>query len=137
MEAAAFKLKNDGEISPLFQTKDGIEILQRVSRKSAAYKPLSAVQAEVTAAVRQALFNRIFAADMERIQHEVKQSPEALAQFAQSKGAKRVDLTNAQLGKNAQAAHRALVQNPCSGRYIGYWGRVRKAERRAWLSSQS
>ncbi len=102
-EQVAFKLKNDGEISQPFQTKDGIEIVQRVSRKAASYKPLSAVRAEVEKAVRQTLFNRIFAADMERIQHEMKQNPKALEQFAQTKGAKRVDLASAKLGKDSNA----------------------------------
>lgn len=42
-ERAAFVLKNDGDISPVIQTKRGFQILQRAARKDAVYKPLKSV----------------------------------------------------------------------------------------------
>lgn len=100
-EQAAFTLKADGEVSQIFQTKDGFEIVQRVARKAATYKPMESVRAEIEKAVRQTLFNRLFSADMERIQHELGTNPQALEQFAQSKGAKRSELANVKLDKDA------------------------------------
>ncbi len=102
-EQTAFRLKADGEVSPLFQTKDGIEIVQRISRKPATYKSIETVRPEVEKAVRQSLFNRIFHADMERIQYELRTNPQALEQFAQAKGARHSEITNATLGRDVSA----------------------------------
>ncbi len=46
-EKGAFKLKEDGEISPLVETKDALVILQRVARKEATFEPLEKVRADI------------------------------------------------------------------------------------------
>lgn len=46
-EKAAFLLKQDGDISEPVVTARGVEIVQRVSRKDAEFKPLSSVKDEV------------------------------------------------------------------------------------------
>lgn len=63
-EKAAFLLKNDGAISDVIQTDAGLEILQRVHRKDAVVKPLSAVKAEIITKLETKKFKDQFHRDM-------------------------------------------------------------------------
>lgn len=73
-EQVAFGLKQDGDISPVVQTKNGFEILQRVARKPAVYKTLDAVKKEVETAVKAQRFQQIFGQGVTK---------DSLAQFVQ------------------------------------------------------
>ena len=83
-EQVAFGLKEDGAISPVVQTKTGFEILQRVGRKPATYKPLSSVRAEVEQALRNQQFHKEFGKGLTK---------QTLEQFAQQKRGAKTTIT--------------------------------------------
>lgn len=66
-ERAAFRLQKDGDISDIIPTRDGLEILQRVSRKPATYKSLSQVETTIKKAVSLQKFKLQFAEDVSKI----------------------------------------------------------------------
>lgn len=66
-EKAALLLRNDGDISDIFETKDGIEIIQRVSRKQPVYKGLAAVRAQVNEKLRAEKFNDLFRQEVDEL----------------------------------------------------------------------
>lgn len=59
-ERTALLLKKDGDISEVFETADGIEIIQRVGRKQPVYKQLAAVRADIERILRDEKFNQVF-----------------------------------------------------------------------------
>jgi len=66
-EKPAFLLTEDGAISKVITTKDGIEILQRVGRKNAVFKPIEKVTGEITNKLKQKKFKSLFAKDMDEL----------------------------------------------------------------------
>ncbi len=67
LDKAAFLLKADNDIAEPITTKRGIEIIQRVARKAAIYKPLASVSDEIKKAVATRSFKDAFAQDMATI----------------------------------------------------------------------
>lgn len=92
-EQEAFRLASDGAISPVFETKDGFTILQRVARKTPAYKPLESVRSQIIHKLRVEQFNYSFPHMIRRVvAQENKEQP--LADFARERGAKQQPITN-------------------------------------------
>jgi hypothetical protein len=85
LERAAFRLQEDGAISSLFMSDDGIELIQRVARRQATYKTLAAVTTEIENKLRNIKFAEAFATDMQQLIE--KQSLPAAQEFAQAKKA--------------------------------------------------
>jgi parvulin-like peptidyl-prolyl isomerase len=95
-EKATFRLKEDGEISPIVQTKDGLEIIQRVARRSAEYKGLAAVSSEIKNLLTNLEFKNRFDEDVERVLADAQQEPAVLGTFAAKKKAKQSELSLAE-----------------------------------------
>ncbi len=60
IERAAFRLQNDGDISDIITTNQGIELLQRVSRKAASYQSLNSVKNDIKALLLKQKFDEQF-----------------------------------------------------------------------------
>jgi len=63
-EKAGFLLRDDGAISQVVRTDEGFEILQRVARKDAEFRPLKSVKKEIRENVLGKKFRRLFSKDM-------------------------------------------------------------------------
>lgn len=83
-ERMAFRLQNDGDISDIIPTRDGFEILQRVARKPAVYKPLESVKNTIKETVFNQKFKSQFTDDVAKIlnQYNKEQREAALKEFA-------------------------------------------------------
>ncbi len=83
-ERAAFMLKNDGDISQIIATEDGLEILQRVNRTRATYTPLEKVRDNI----EQELVKQAFAKQFPKDVRALSRTPNAdeIEQFAQKHG---------------------------------------------------
>ncbi len=77
-EKAAFRLQNDNDISDVFSTNEGFEIIQRVARKPTTYKPLEQVSAEIKAAVKDQKFKTQFTEDVTKLLNKPKDQLEKL-----------------------------------------------------------
>lgn len=66
-EKAAFGLKEDGEVSSVVQTGNGLEIIQRVERRAPEYKKLVAVSSELRTALLAQRFKQRFELDIEKL----------------------------------------------------------------------
>jgi peptidyl-prolyl cis-trans isomerase D len=84
-EKAAFLLKNDGDISEPVATSKGIEIVQRVAKKPAEFKPFESVKNEIKELMITEKFKNEFS---EAISALIDQNnEEAFNKFAQDHGA--------------------------------------------------
>lgn len=92
LEKTAFALRRDGQISDIIATKDGLEIIQRVSRTPAIYKKLEHVKDEITEKLIKQKFKTKFVQDIPKVLRQVKTNLDALANFAQSKQAQEQDI---------------------------------------------
>jgi parvulin-like peptidyl-prolyl isomerase len=72
-ERAAFRLKEDGDISPIIKTADGLEILQRISRKPAVFQEIDAVKGDIKKILLAKKFSDRF---KEETQHLIDQQPQ-------------------------------------------------------------
>lgn len=101
-EQAAFRLKKDEDISDVITTGEGLEILQRVAKKPAVYKPLDKVSQEISYILRAKKFKSKFSDDVARI---LESDPEAIkekvAQFVEKKQAEKEIVTNKELDQKA------------------------------------
>lgn len=77
-DRAAFLLQNDGDISDVVVTDDGVELIQRVSKKPATFKPLSAVRNEIEKTLRAKKFKELFTKDMQAVVSSGMQEPAVL-----------------------------------------------------------
>ena len=82
---AIFALEKDGQISDIIRTEEGLEIVQRVARKTPKYKPLSSVESEIKKDLESKKFSSLFNLEAKKIVHEAKKDISALKDFAQSK----------------------------------------------------
>lgn len=80
-EVAVFMLKNDGDITNIFKSKDGFEIVQRVEKLPAVYKSLSEVETDIRKKLLSEAFKKRFTADVARLGK--KPSAEQIKRFAQ------------------------------------------------------
>jgi parvulin-like peptidyl-prolyl isomerase len=67
LERAAFRLQRDGDISGIVPTKDGLEIIQRVTRIPASYKSVAQVENTLKENVLIQKFKTQFAEDIAKI----------------------------------------------------------------------
>lgn len=67
LEQAAFRLKKDGDISPIVSLEKGYAIIQRVARKETEYKSFESVKKEITTLLQQRKFSSQFTAQANRI----------------------------------------------------------------------
>lgn len=91
-EKTAFLLKNDGAVSGVIHTKDGYEILQRVSKKMQAFKPLSTVIKDIKDTLTKKKFMERFASDMRSLIRQ--NSKDALQAFIKEKNGKESVVTD-------------------------------------------
>jgi peptidyl-prolyl cis-trans isomerase D len=68
IERTVFLLKEDGDISDIIRTSKGYEIIQRVHKKMASYKPLNMVHADIEKILSQKTFKEQFARDKQAIE---------------------------------------------------------------------
>ena len=66
-ERAAFLLPRDGAISEIVQTPRGYEIVQRIGKAPATFKPLSEVRSSIKKQLVKGAFNEKFTKDMKRV----------------------------------------------------------------------
>ncbi len=85
LERKAFMLSKDGEISNLFESADGYEIIQRVNKKAAQYKPLANVKNEIKNILLNQTFSREFNRDIKKLLHSEGYNHDLLYRFAQEK----------------------------------------------------
>lgn len=67
VEKAAFALKTDGEISPVIELPEGIEIIQRISRTPATFKSLDALRSQITKELTTQKFHKIVEVTLRRM----------------------------------------------------------------------
>jgi len=85
-EKAALLLKEDGDISNVIQTTEGVEIVQRVSKKLQTFKPLSQVEGEIREKLELRSFKEQFLQDMKDLLEEGEVGREALQAFIKKRG---------------------------------------------------
>lgn len=93
-DKASFVLKENGDISDVIQTKDGYEIIQRVDKKTAVFKPLSSVKKEIKEALAFQKFNEQFAREMRGMVEQSKRGEKDLAALLRSKGGQATPITD-------------------------------------------
>lgn len=114
LERVAFLLKDDGEISPVFRSNDGFEIIQRVSKKMRIFKPLSSVSGAIKTQLMKDRFRHQFMVDMKLLVDKRGDLDDHLASFvAQQSGKKK----NISLMSNdeSQLAHALFGINTVKG----------------------
>jgi hypothetical protein len=87
-ERKSFVLKNDGDISEVFQTENGIELVQRVDKKPMQFKPLSQVKNEIKQTLLHQAFAKAFSNDMKKIIDSTGIDEVALVPFLKEKKSK-------------------------------------------------
>lgn len=85
--AAAFALEKDGDISPIVKTKNGFDILQRISRKDAVFKKQADVVDTIAQAVKKEKFSKQFNLDGQRIVSQAADDVAYLQKFIADKKA--------------------------------------------------
>lgn len=88
-ERKAFMLKQAGDISEVFKTPEGFEIVQLVEKKPIQYKPLEAVKKEIEQILLQQAFAKEFSKDVKRLMGAPATNEQAIDTFAQSKSHKK------------------------------------------------
>lgn len=106
LEREAFRLKADGDISPVTAIKDGFVIVQRVARKEATFKPLAKVKGEVTKALKTKKFNTEF----------IKMANRVVRSQADDKKEKFDAFVKRHKGKEERVAAVARNEGPVAGR---------------------
>lgn len=87
-DRAAFRLKNDGDISPIFTTADGLEIIQRVEKTKPTYKELSEVAKDIKQTLAKQQFKTAFVQQANAAIAQGNQDPAKLERFIQEKNGK-------------------------------------------------
>ncbi len=85
-EKTAFLLKEDGDISNVIRTAEGVEILQRVAKKSQTFKPLSQVEKQIREKLELRSFKEQFLQDMKELLEEGEVDEQALQTFIEKRG---------------------------------------------------
>ena len=84
-EQSAFLLKKDGDVSNIFKSNDGFEIIQRVNKKPVVYKPLASAAHDIKQKLLAEAFKRQLTADIGRLSR--KPSKEQLETFVKQHNA--------------------------------------------------
>ncbi len=87
-EKAAFLLQKDGDISNVIRTGEGLEIVQRVSKKLPEYKPLNKVKQQIRDKLVNNKFKGLFTRDMSEVLDQMNTDQKALEAFIAQKGGK-------------------------------------------------
>lgn len=116
-EKAAFRLKEDREISPIAQTKDGLEIIQRLERRAIEYKSLALVRNEIRDLLTKQEFKRGFDEDMERLVHAATTNAAVVESFVQNKKAKQSVLKNIEKDDSLKGERLFKLKNGGFGYY--------------------
>lgn len=82
-----FGLEQDGQISELIQTEEGVELVQRVTRKAPIFKNLSDVEADIKKRLEAKKFQAVFPLEAKRVVRLLATKPESLHELAQQKQA--------------------------------------------------
>jgi len=90
----AFELRTDGEISEIFETSKGVEIIQRVAKKPIEFKPLKEVEKIIEQKIISQQFEKLFPINARRIIAEAVKNPEALTNFINAKKGTKKSLEN-------------------------------------------
>ncbi len=85
VDTAFEQLAQDHDISNVIKTEKGYEILQRLSRKSAKYKPLHEVQGHIEEKLLEEKFAKRFKQDAERLVGHAGYNKEALTSFIEKR----------------------------------------------------
>jgi hypothetical protein len=80
-ERAAFRLRTEGEISPVVKTKHGYEVIQLVQRVQASEKPFESVKNDIAQQLRAKRSLAALRADLEQLIHAVREDAQALDRF--------------------------------------------------------
>lgn len=86
LERVAFMLREDNEIAEPFIDSEGVELIQRVSRKPATYKPLAAVQNDIRHLLSMRKFQELFVEDMRPIMDQADLNEQELKAFVEKRG---------------------------------------------------
>lgn len=89
-EKAAFRLKEDGQVSPAIQLQDKVVILQRIARKDATHKTLAKVKDDIIRLLIEQKFKLIFAKDVSPLIHGG--NPEQLEAFVKQHNGSKAEL---------------------------------------------
>ena len=84
-EYTAFLLAKDGDISQIFKSADGFEIIQRVSKTSQSFKELAYVESEIKTALTAQKFQNQFNRESKSAITKSKNDAGILSQFIQQK----------------------------------------------------
>jgi hypothetical protein len=80
-ERAAFRLRTEGEISPVVKTKHGYEVIQLVQRVQASEKPLEVVKNDIAQQLRAKRSLAALRGDLEQLIHAAREDNKALDRF--------------------------------------------------------
>ncbi|HEV2602005.1 MAG TPA: peptidylprolyl isomerase [Candidatus Babeliales bacterium] len=117
LERTAFLLKKDGDISEVITTKNGLEIIQRVSREPVVYKTLAAVTPEIEAELIKQKFAQTFVKDVERILKK-ENAVDGIATLIKEKKGQQERYADLEKGASRVANELFELQNDQYGVYI-------------------
>jgi len=89
IEHVAFLLKEDGEISGVFRSTEGFEIIQRVSKTMRTFKPLNTVAADIKKILTGAAFKKQFLSEMKALIARPGDIDTHIATFIKEQGGKK------------------------------------------------
>jgi peptidyl-prolyl cis-trans isomerase D len=112
LEKASFRLQKDGDISDIVRTDDGLEIVQRASRKSAVYKPLSTVRSEILSTLTAQKFDEQFMKEGRSLINQLRTNPQAIEVFTQKHQGK-IRIANVSKRDTSNLSQR-IFKNPLS-----------------------
>ena len=92
---ATFELSADGDISEIFETSEGIEIIQRVAKQKIEFKSLEEVKSLIEQKVIAQQFEKLFPINARRVITDLAKNKESLANFVQAKKGVKKTLLNA------------------------------------------
>jgi len=93
LERVAFMIHEDNEIAEPFIDSEGVELIQRVSRKPASFKPLSAVKNDIHQLLGNRKFQELFVEDMRPIMGEPEINEQELKAFVEKRGGNEKNVT--------------------------------------------
>ncbi len=103
-EEEAFALSKDDEISNVIQTADGLEILQRVSKKPIEFKKFETVKDQIKEILQKEKFGNIFKLDVKKFIDTSSLDEKAFDEFLKKRGAvqKKIDTSTTDSSKLAK-----------------------------------
>lgn len=94
---ATFELSADGDISEIFETSEGFEIVQRIAKQKIEFKSLEEVKGLIEQKIVAQQFEKLFPVNARRVIADLAKNPSALTNFVQAKkGAKKALLNTVQ-----------------------------------------